>query len=128
MKGAHVAGAGHDRIDEPAADGPPEISLKLEFPRYSSGAHFEDWALGVNKKMEIAFTGALIEDTYYRGFTLSLPNLAYKGVELPMERGALKHPLEFAALATDTAPSGMTGITEPFQVDVVNTLSTDVLA
>lgn len=127
MAGAYVAGAGHDRIDEPVAKGQPEIFLKLEFPRYSSGTHFEDWDSGVAKKMQIAFTGALIEDTYYRGFTLNLPNLIYKGVELPMERGPLRHPLEFAALATDAAPSGMSGITDPFQVDVMNTQSADVL-
>ena len=127
MKGAHVAGAGHDRIDEPAADGPPEITLKLEFPRYSSGEHFEDWATGVPKKMEMAFTGALIEDTYYRQFKVSFPHLVYKDVDLPMERGALRHPLEFVALATSVAPAGMDGILDPFQVDVVNTLTTDVL-
>ncbi len=127
MSGAHVAGAGHDRIDEPVADGLPEINLKLEFPRYSSGAHFEDWASMVPKKMEMAFTGALIEGTYYRSFTLSFPNLLYKDVELPVERGPLKHPLEFACMATGSAPSGMSGVVTPFQVDVVNTRSTDVL-
>ena len=127
MKGAHVAGAGHDRIDEPVAEGLPEIRLKLEFPRYSSSTHFEDWASMVPKKMEMAFTGALIEDTYYRGFSLSFPRLMYKDVELPMERGPLRHPLEFACLATDSARAGMDGVLDPFQVDVVNTHSADVL-
>ncbi len=127
MAGAHVAGAGHDRVDEPVAEGPPEIRLKLEFPRYSSSEHFEDWAGSVAKKMQMVFTGGLIEDTYYREFKVSLPHLIYKDVDLPMERGALRHTLEFACLATDSAPSGMSGVLDPFQVDVVNTRSTDVL-
>ncbi len=127
MAGAHVAGAGHDRVDEPVAEAPTEIRLKLEFPRYSSSEHFEDWAGSVAKKMEMVFTGALIGDTHYRQLKVSLPNLIYKDVELPMERGALRHTLEFIALATDAAPAGMSGILDPFQVDVVNTRSTDVL-
>jgi hypothetical protein len=128
MAGACGSGLGYDRVDEPAIDGQPEIKLKLEFPRYTSGAHFEDWDSAVPKKMDMAFTGTLIEDSYYREFRLSFPNLAYKGVELPMDRGALKHPVEFACLAASSAPLGMAGITKPFRTDVVNTESTDVLA
>ena len=126
LTGAYGSGSGHDRIDEPATDGQPEISLKLEFPRYSTSAYFEDWDLSTPKKMEMAFTGALIEDTYYREFRVTLPNLSYKSVDLPMDKGALKHPLEFICLAADTAPSGMAGTTLPFQVDVINTQSADI--
>ena len=82
---------------------------------------------GVVRRLSETAQGALIEDTYYRSFLLSFPHLVYKDVDLPMERGALRHPLEFACLATESAPSGMSGILDPFQVDVVNTRSTDVL-
>ena len=118
LTGVYGSGSGYDRVDEPVTDGQPEITLKVEFPRYGSSAHFEDWDLAAPKKMDMIFTGALIEDPYHREFRLSFPNLLYKGVELPMDKGALKHPLEFICLAADTAPSGMAGTTLPFQVDV----------
>jgi hypothetical protein len=127
MAGAYVAGAAGDLINEPISEGQPEVTLKLEFPRYSSSVHFEDWASGIRKKLEIAFTGSLIGETYYRSFKLSFPNLAYKEVDLPIERGPLKHPLEFVSLATSLAPAGMSGVLTPFQVDVVNSQSADVL-
>lgn len=128
MAGAHEAGTGNDLINEPVDNGHPEVGLKLEFPRYSTSENFEDWDAAVPKKMELAFTGALIEGSYYRLFKVSLPRLVYKDADLPMEQGALRHTLEFACLSTNTAPAGMSGILDPFQVDVVNTNSTDVLA
>lgn len=128
LAGVHGAGGGADRIDEPTNSGLPEVSLKLEFPRYTGSAHFTDWDAGAAKKLEMTFTGAVIEGAYARQFKLSLPNLAYSGVDLPMERGRLRHPVEFRCLASDSAPAGMAGITAPFQVDVVNRRSTDVLA
>jgi len=126
MKGLYAAG-GVDRIDEPTNEGAPEVKLKLEFPRYTAKTYFEDWDSGAAKKMDIVFTGGLIEGAYYRTFKLRFPNLVLANVELPIEKGILKHPLEFECLACDSAPSGMTGITKPFQIDVINRQSANVL-
>jgi len=126
MKGLYAAG-GADRIDEPTNEGAPEVKLKLEFPRYTAKTYFEDWDSGAAKKMDIVFTGALIEGSYYRTMKLQFPNLKLSNVELPIEKGILKHPLEFECLACDSAPSGMTGITKPFQIDVINRQSANVL-
>jgi hypothetical protein len=127
MSGVYGVSSGFDRIDEPTNDGMPEVRLKLRFPRYASPSHFTGWDANTARKLDIVFTGALIEDTYYRTFKLSFPNLKYSSVELPMEQGILKHPVEFNCLGCDLAPPGMAGITEPFRIDVINRQSADVL-
>lgn len=127
LKGDYVAGQ-NNKIIEPLNDGLPEIKLKLTFPRYTETTYLSALGSDTRKKMDIVLTGALIEATYYRTFKLQLPHLALLNAEHATEKGQIIHPLEFDCLATPTAPSGMTGITKPFQVDVTNKKSTDVLA
>jgi hypothetical protein len=128
LEGAYGIQGTFDVIDEPSNAGVPEVTLELEFPRYTSKQHFDGWAANTPKKMEMLFTGSEIEAPYNREFKIQFPNLMYSEVDLPMEQGILKHPVRFNVLAPDTAPDGMTGITKPFQVDVVNRQSADVLA
>ncbi len=127
MAGKYSTGATMDVIDEPTNDGLPEITLKLEFPRYHANTYFTDWDAATNLKMDMTFTGGNIASTYNRSFKISLPNMKISNVELPMAAGILKHPLEFQCLGTPTAPAGMT-VTNPFEIDVVNQMSTNVLA
>lgn len=129
MEADHVAG--HDDVDEPIDEGFPEISLTLNFPRYNdaNGAFFADWETYTRKKMEIYFKGALIEDTYYYEHKISLPNLKVVDPEAAISGpGKIPFSLSFKVLGTDSAPTGMTGITKPFQIDVQNTRTTDPLA
>jgi hypothetical protein len=128
MAGVYGAGGVSDKIDEPTNNGMPEVTLKLEFPRYTSGVHFTDWDTNTVKKLDMTFEGSIIDVNYKRKFRLQLPNLKYAGVELPVEKGILKHPVEFNCLGADTAPAGMAGITRPFQADVTNRQTADVLA
>jgi hypothetical protein len=125
---ADYQAGGANKIIEPVNDGVPEIKLKLEFPRYSASTYLSDFGSDSRKKMDITFTGALIADTYYRTFKLTFPNLAILNVEAATKEGQIVHPLEFACLGASSAPTGMTGITMPFQVDVTNRQSLDVLA
>ncbi len=127
LKGSYVAG-GADKIDEPANEGLPEVTLKLTFPRYTATTFLTALGSDTRKKMDIVFTGALIESTYNREFKLRFPHLALVNAEAATAEGQIVHPLEFSCLATDTAPSGMTGILKPFEADVINKRSTDVLA
>jgi hypothetical protein len=127
MEGTCAAGS-PDMIDEPINSGMPEVSLKLQFPRYSTNAYFVDWDSDEAKKLDMTFTGAELESPFARLFKVEFPHLRFSSVDLPMERGILKHPVEFACLACESAPAGMDGITEPFRVGVVNRQSSDVLA
>ncbi|GAB4389045.1 MAG: hypothetical protein Kow0025_12020 [Thermodesulfovibrionales bacterium] len=127
LSGLYGAGGGPDRVDEPTNAGPPEASLKLVFPRYTGSGLFSDWDAGAAKKLDITFTGAAIEGAYSRLFRLAFPNLSLADVDLPMERGRLRHPVEFRCLASASPPAGMEGVTAPFQIDVVNRRDTDVL-
>jgi len=129
VAGDHKAGS--DYIDEPAADGHPEAMLTLNFPRYNDANHafFENWIADTRKKGELYFKGALIEDTYYYEFRVSMPNMKVVNPEAAIS-GPAKIPstLKFRLLGTDSAPTGMDGITKPFQIDVQNKRTTDPLA
>jgi hypothetical protein len=127
LEGAYIVG-GDNRIDEPAMSGLPEVTLNLTFPRYTATTYLTALGADTRKKMDIVFTGALIETPYNREFKLQFPHLALLNAEAATAEGQIEHPLEFSCLATDTAPAGMTGILKPFQVDVINKQSTDVLA
>jgi hypothetical protein len=128
MAGLYGVGAGFDRIDEPTNNGQPEITLKLDFPRYASDSHFTDWDAGSAKKLDMTFTGAQIESPHNRQFRLQFANLKFANVALPVEQGILRHPVELNCLGCENAPAGMTGITRPFQMDVLNRQNSDVLA
>jgi len=117
-----------DLIDEPANDGHPEISLKLSFPRHTANTRLLDLGSDTRKKMDITFTGGLIADTYYRQFKLQFPHLQLKNVDPVDEQGIIKEPLELIVHAATAAPTGMTGITDPFWLTGINRRSTDPLA
>ena len=116
------------KIDEPSNTDQPELTLKMEFPRYTTNQNKLDWVNKVAKKIQIKFTGALISAVDNREMIFSFPHAEMTNAETAIERGILKEPLEFNLLSADAAPAGMTGITNPFEVDLVNTEDADVLA
>ena len=123
--------AGNEDIDEPVGTGFPEITLTLNFPRYNDANHqfFTDWDAYTRKKMEIYFKGVLIADTYYYEFKMSFPNLKIADPDAAISGpGKIPASIPFTCLGTDTAPAGMTGITQPFQINVQNKRTTDPLA
>ena len=117
-----------DLIDEPANDGQPEIKLKLNFPRHVNTTYLSALGADTRKKMDIVFTGALIAASYYRQFKIELPHLQLVNDDPADEQGIIKEPLEFVCHGAVTAPSGMTGITDPFWLSGINRGSTDPLA
>ena len=129
MEADWVAGA--SGMAEPSPTGFPEATLTLKFPRYNDANHafFTNWNADTRKKMEIYFKGALIESTYYYEFTITMPNLKVTNASAPISGpGKIPTDISFRLLGTDSAPTGMTGITKPFQIDIQNTRSTDPLA
>jgi len=123
--------AGNEDVDEPVGEGFPEMTLTLNFPRYNDAndAFFTDWEALTRKKLEIYFKGALIDSTFYYEFKLSFPNLKVIDPDAAISGpGKIPVSLSFKVLGTDVAPTGMTGITKPFQIDVQNKRTTDPLA
>jgi len=123
--------AGVDGVDEPADDGFPVAALNLSFPRYTNAndSFLADWSASTSKKMDILFTGKLIETGYNYEFMVSFPHLKVENPEAAIS-GAGKIPLslKLSVLGSKTAPLGMTGLTQPFQLDVQNKRPTNPLA
>ncbi len=124
----YVTASGQELIDEPAGDGGMESTLKLTFPRHTATTYMADLVTNARKKLDITFTGALIGGSYYRQFKLQFPNLQLKNVDPVDAQGNIKEPLEFVVHGAISAPSGMTGLTDPFWISGINTRSTNPLA
>ena len=127
LVGDHLAG-GNDKIAEPTCTGFPEISLSLEFATYTTDTYLTDLGADTRKKMKITFTGSEIESPYNYQFEILLPHLVLTNAEAAVDKaGKIAHPITASCLAAQSAPSGMTGITQPFALNLINTLSTDAL-
>ena len=121
----------NDDIDEPGDNAFPEASVTLNFPRYNDANHafFTDWNANTEKKMEIYFRGNLIEGSYYREFKISMPHVRVANPTANASGpGKIPMSVTLRLLGTNVAPSGMTGITKMFQIDVTNTRTTSPLA
>lgn len=122
--------AGQDGVDEPIDDGFPAIICTMKFPRYNTAndAFFDDWDDSTAKKMDITFTGKLIEAGQNYSFKLSMPHVKVNNPQAQVSgAGKIPFSLSFDVMAALAAPTGMTHIT-PFQIDVVNKRTTDPLA
>jgi hypothetical protein len=117
-----------DLIDEPTNDGPPEIKLKLTFPRHTNTTYLAALGADTRKKMDIVFTGGLIASTFYRTFMLQLPHLQMLNDDPADAAGIITEPIEFLVHGASAAPAGMTGIIDPFWLSGTNRLATDPLA
>lgn len=123
-----TAGANkQDLIDEPTNDGPPEITLKLQFPQHTGKTYLTDLGSDARKKMDIVFTGAEIESPYNRQIKIELPHLQMRSDDVVTEQGIIKEPLDFICHAIDAAPAGM-DFTQPLRISGINTRTTDPLA
>ncbi|QOX79793.1 hypothetical protein FY034_12915 [Trichlorobacter lovleyi] len=128
--GAYTTGTTTPRgvVDEPTNDDMPEISLKLTFPRHTSATMLTAWGDDVRYKMDATFTGPIIELAIPYLFLMQWPHLQIKNVEAIDAKGIIQEPLEFICHGAATAPTGMTGITEPFRLSGTNKFATDPLA
>lgn len=128
--GTYTTGGGNsqDLIDEPVNDGRPEFTLKLQFPKHTSATRLAELGADTRKKMDVTFTGQIIEGAIPRLFKIELPHLQMKSVDIVDEEGIIKEPVEFAVHAASSAPAGMTGITAPFRISGTNQRSSDPLA
>lgn len=111
---------GQATIIQPADNGFPDISVELTFARYdaTSKAFFASHRDGSVYKGDITFTGpALIGTTTNYGLKLEFPNLCVPAFAAPLPGTQQGEPtITLVAMATTTAPTGMTGITKPLRV------------
>jgi hypothetical protein len=126
--GAFVdAGSGRDLIDEPTNDGLFSGSLSLSFPRLTSNVGRLKIKSNTPQKMDIVFTGPIIEGAIPYTMTFQLPNLVPSKNANPHKQGQLDNTREYQVLGTSTAPAGMTGITDPCWCSLTNKITTDLL-
>ena len=126
VEGAPWVG-GANTIDEPGNAGMLKTDLTLTFARYLDNSHDLAWIAQTAYKMDMTFTGALIESTYYRKFIVALPQLIINDPAHDIVKGPIKEVVKYTALGVDTAPTGMTA-TAPIEISVVNKQTADVLA
>ena len=122
--------AGQDGVDEPIDNGFPAVTMTMKFPRYNTAndAFFTDWDNFTSKKMDITFTGKVIEGAYNYRFRLILPHVKVDQPEAPVSGpGKIPFSLSFQILAAAAAPTGM-AFTEPFRIEMINKRTTDPLA
>lgn len=122
--------AGQDGVDEPMDNGFPVATITMKFPRYNTAndAFFTDWDNFTSKKMDITFTGKVIEGAYNYQWKFSFPHVKVDQPEATVSGpGKIPFSLSFKVLAAAAAPTGM-AFTEPFQLAIISTLTTDPLA
>jgi hypothetical protein len=125
------ATAGQDGVNEPADNGFPTAVLSLKFPRYNeaNNAFFADWEAYTSKKMDITFTGSEIELGNKYLFRVLLSHLKIDDPEAAVSGpGKIPFSMKCNILGAVVAPAGMTGLTAPMQIDVVNKRTTNPLA
>lgn len=118
--------AGGVEILEPVDNDKPKVKVTLEFPRIDSGnqAYLQDWYNNTEKMMDITFTGSLIEGSSYYTLAFKFPKLVIEEVEYTDDK-IIPAKVVLRGIYSSSAPAGMTGITMPVQVEVINTRSTD---
>ncbi len=128
LKGDYLAGGG-DKIAEPTAEAFPEITLTIEFPAYTSDTYLSDLGSDTRKKMSLVFTGREIESGHPYQLEILVPHLVITNAEASVDRaGKIAHPLTCSLLAAPGERQGMSGVTAPFALNLVNTNSSDPLA
>jgi hypothetical protein len=120
-------------INEPIGVGFPEVTLRLTFPQFTDSAATL-WAdLGQTpptaKKIEIFLQGGTAAGAEKYRMLIQIPQAYLSTIEAnPTGPGKIPSPLVYRLTQANSAPAGMTGITNPFAIKVVNLRNTDLLA
>ena len=124
-----VHGSGSYTIMEPLETGKPTIKLTLELARMNAvnELYFADWIAGTEKKILMTLTGPVIVGTSTYSVVRQFPRLIIESVEYA-DAGYIPCKIVFRAVVADSAPTGMTGITDPITETLVNIRSTTLIA
>lgn len=125
----HVSGA--TSIIEPEESGFPEITMEMEFGRYDSASHafFAAHRDTTAYKSDVTFVGPTLSTTTY-GLLMQFPNMIVTSFKAPGSGGAdqVAPSMGLRALATTSAPTGMTGVTAPMRVVTTGVSTTNPFA
>lgn len=127
VTGSYVS-KGRDVIDEPTNDGGFTATLAMTFPRTVNATGRAKIQTNTTQKCEIITTGPLIEGAIPYMITHQFPNLVPTKSSNPHKKGNIEQTREFAVLGADAAPTGMTGNTDPFWINLTNKIATNLLA
>jgi hypothetical protein len=125
--GVYGLGGSFNLIDEPSNDGLPECKFKMNFARYTAATYFTAWDAATLQKIDLTYTGLLLSGSTYRSLLIEIPSAQLSNVDLPISEGILKHPMEFDLLGCTSSPTGMTTMTLPFRITLVNGFGGDPL-
>jgi len=127
MDSEHVSGS--KLIIEPRENAKTTVKLSMEFPRIATvnEAYFANWKAGAEKKADIVITGPLIAGSDYYTLKFEFPRLIIEDVDYP-DGAIIPAKVTFRAVVADAAPTGMTGLTKPVTVTLINTGTADLLA
>ena len=122
---------GQNYIIEPDDDGWAEFTGELVFPRMTSAnanSLVVAWPNGTHLKMDLTFSGAYINSTTTYGLLMQMPAVQITEWTTPVTGHNLLRPTaKFALRKAMTAPTGMTGITDPLKITFTNMNSLNLL-
>lgn len=121
--------AGNIDMSEPVQSGFAECSLRITLDKYNTDTFLDALEAETNQKIDILFEGEVITGAYRYQMRFDIPKILFQVADAPATGpGTIPHNIEGRCLSPTTAPSGMTGVTDPISLTLVNLTTTDPLA
>lgn len=117
-----------DQIDEVSNDGFPVMTLELVFPKLTGNTYQLALQSDSRYKMDITCTGALLNASYYYTHMLQFPQLDSIDDQPSDTNNRITETTKFNILGCASAPTGMTGCTDPLWWLITSKRTTDPLA
>ena len=131
MEGDHVLDQ-TSYLTEPLGTGFPECSLDLTFPQFGDvgASRWTDFAAKTAAKLELLLkSGALAGTAENYRLLIQIPQAFLETISANLDGpGKIPNPMRFWLTQANAAPTGMTGVTNPFAIRLVNKRTTDLLA
>lgn len=118
---------GQDFVDEPADNGFPTFQLEVTYPRMtttSANSLFAGLSNATNWKADWTFTGQMINSTDAYTLLYQFPLIQVTDFQTPVAGATqVKPKAVFNLRLADAAPTGMSGVTNPFRLTRIQTNS-----
>lgn len=116
--------------NEPIQNGFSEATLQLNFDKYSLDTFTAAIEDETDYKMDITFTGDTISgSTSPYTLRIDIPKITFLTADAPLSgAGVIQHNVTGNLQAVSSAPTGMSGVTTPISIYMINARSTSGLA